>query len=111
MIGIFILLLIAMLLVVKFCKKTLKIVLASIISLSALYCMIITVDMNRVNSLKKPIFAIPIFSNCFSMQTTTYQGLGYKVELIVDVTKIGEENRLCQVKMYMFNKCIAGAIK
>lgn len=44
MLGIFILLIIAMLLVVKFCKKTLKIVLSIIIVLISLYCIIISVD-------------------------------------------------------------------
>ena len=53
MIGIFGLLLIAMVLVVKFCKKTLK------------------------------------------------------VEIVKDVTN----NKIIQVEMYMFNKCIAGAIE
>lgn len=58
MLGIFILLIIAMLLVIKFCKKTIKIVLSIIIVLVALYCIVISVDMNRVNSLREPIFAI-----------------------------------------------------
>ena len=57
MLGIFILLIIAMLLVVKFCKKTLKIVLSIIIVLISLYCIIISVDMNRVHSFREPIFA------------------------------------------------------
>lgn len=57
MLGIFILLIIAMLLVVKFCKKTLKIVLSIIIVLVLLYCIIISVDMNRVHSFREPIFA------------------------------------------------------
>lgn len=45
----------AMILVIKFCSKTIKIVLSIIIVLVALYCIII---LNRVNSLGEPIFAI-----------------------------------------------------
>ena len=48
MIGVFVLLLIAMLLVIKFCKKTLKIVLAIIIILETLYSVMISIDINRV---------------------------------------------------------------
>lgn len=109
MIGVFVLLLIAMLLVVKFCKKTLKIVLSIIIILATLHTVVISIDINRVESFREPIFAILICETDFSMKTKTYQGLGYKVELIEDVTK--KENRICQVEMYMFGKCIAGAIE
>ena len=42
MIGIFGLLLVAMVLVVKFCKKTLKLVLSILIILATLYCVIIS---------------------------------------------------------------------
>ena len=76
MIGIFGLLLIAMVLVVKFCNKTLKIVLSIIIILATIYSVMISIDINRVESFK-------------------------------DVTN----NKIIQVEMYMFNKCIAGAIE
>ena len=111
MIGIYVLLIIAMLLVIKLCKKTLKIILSSIIILVAFYCVIISVDMTRVISLREPIFARPTIETDFSMKTKTYQGLGYKVEVVEDVTKKGPENRICQVEMYMFNKVIAASIK
>lgn len=107
MLGIFILLIIAMLLVVKFCKKTLKIVLSIIIVLVALYCIIISVDMNRVNSFREPIFAIVKEEDDSSMKTTTYQGLGYEIRMIKDVTK----DKIIEMEMYMFDKCIAGAIE
>ena len=109
MIGIFGLLLIAMVLIVKFCKKTLKIILSIVIILSTIYSVIISVDINRANSLREPIFARPTIETDFSMKTKTYQGLGYRVEVVKDVTK--NEDRICQVEMYMFNKCIAGAIE
>ncbi len=107
MLGIFILLIIAMLLVIKFCKKTMKIVLSTIIVLVTLYCIIISVDMNRVNSLREPIFAIVKQEDDSSMKTIVYQGLGYEVKMIKDVT----EDKTVKVEMYMFNKCIAGAIE
>ena len=107
MLEIFILLIIEMLLVVKFCKKTLRIVLSIIIALVALYCIIIFVDMNRVKSFREPIFAIVEQEDDSSMKTIIYQGLGYEVKLIKDVTN----DNTIQVEMYMFNKCIAGAIE
>lgn len=107
MLGIFILLIIAMLLVIKFCKKTLKIVLSIIIILVALYCIVISIDTNRVSSFREPIFAIVKQEDDSSMKTTIYQGLGYEVRMIKDVTT----DKTIQVEMYMFNKCIAGAIE
>ena len=107
MLGIFILLIIAMLLVVKFCKKTLKIVLSIIIILVTLYCIIISIDMNRVSSFREPIFAIVKQEDDSSMKTIIYQGLGYEVRMIKDVTT----DKTIQVEMYMFNKCIVGAIE
>lgn len=107
MLGIFILLIIAMLLVIKFCKKTIKIVLSIIIVLVTLYCIVISVEMNRVNSLREPIFAIVKQEDDSSMKTIVYQGLGYEVKMIKDVT----EDKTIKVEMYMFNKCIAGAIE
>lgn len=107
MLGIFILLIIAMILVIKFCKKTLKIILSITIILVTLYCIIISIDMNRVNSFREPIFAILKQENALSMKTILYQGLGYEIRLVKDVTN----DKIMQVEMYMFNKCIAGAIE
>ncbi len=107
MLGIFILLIIAMILVIKFCKKTLKIILSITIILVTLYCIIISIDMNRVNSFREPIFAILKQEDDLSMKTILYQGLGYEIRLIKDVTN----DKIMQVEMYMFNKCIAGAIE
>lgn len=107
MIGIFGLLVIAMILVVKFCKKTLKIVLSIIIILATIYSVIIFIDINRVESLREPIFAIVKQENDLTMKTIMYQGLGYEIKLVKDVTN----NKIIQMEMYMFNKCIAGAIE
>lgn len=106
MLGIFILLIIAMMLVVKFCKKSLKIVLSIIIIFATLYCIAISVDMNRVKSFREPIFAIVKQEDDSSMKTIIYQGLGYEVRMIKDVT----EGKTIKVEMYMFNKCILGVI-
>ena len=107
MLGIFILLIIAMLLVVKFCKKTLKIVLSIIIILTTLYCIVISVDMNRVNSFREPIFATIKQENDLTMKTIIYQGLGYEVKIVKDVTN----DKTIKIEMYMFDKVIAGAIE
>ena len=107
MIGIFGLLVIAMILVVKFCKKTLKIVLSIIIILATIYSVIIFIDINRVESFREPIFAIVKQENDLTMETIMYQGLGYEIKLVKDVTN----NKIIQMEMYMFNKCIAGAIE
>ncbi len=107
MIGIFGLLVIAMILVVKFCKKTLKIVLSIIIILATIYSVIIFIDINRVESFREPIFAIVKQENDLTTKTIMYQGLGYEIKLVKDVTN----NKIIQMEMYMFNKCIAGAIE
>lgn len=107
MLGIFVLLIIAMLLVVKFCKKTLRIVLSIIIILVSLYCIVISVDMNRVNSFKEPIFAVIEKEDEESMKTTVYKGLGYEVKMIKETTT----GKIQKIEMYMFNKVIAGAIE
>ena len=107
MLGIFILLIISMLVVVKVCKKSLKILLYIIIIFVTLYCVIVSVDMNRVNSFREPIFTVDKQSDNSSMETTVYQGLGYKVEMIKDVAT----QKMIKIEMYMFNKCIAGAIE
>ena len=107
MLGIFILLIIAMLLVVKFCKKTLKIVLSIIIVLISLYCIIISVDMNRVHSFREPIFATIKLEDDLTMKTKIYQGLGYEVKMVKDVTK----DKIIKIEMYMIDKVIAGAVE
>ena len=101
MLGIFILLIIAMLLVVKFCKKTLKIVLSIIIVLISLYFI------NRVHSFREPIFATIKQEDDLTMKTKIYQGLGYEVKMVKDVTK----DKIIKIEMYMFDKVIAGAVE
>lgn len=106
MIGIFGLLLVAMVLVVKFCKKTLKIVLSILIILATLYCVIISIDINRVESFREPIFNISWYEETGLIE---YKGLGYRTIVKYGYTA-NNEKKISSIEMYMFNKCIAGAI-
>ncbi len=107
MLGIFVLLLIAMLLVVKFCKKTVKIVLSIIIILAVLYCMVISVDISRVNSFREPIFAISSELRDYeNYSKEVYKGLGYKIEI-----DKAQNQKIVSITMYFFNKVIAAAIE
>lgn len=107
MIGIFILLLVAMLFVVKFCEKTLKIVLSIIIILTTIYSVILSIDMNRVNSFREPIFNISWYEETGIIE---YKGLGYRTVVRYGYTS-NNVKKIHQIEMYMFNKCIAGAIE
>ena len=78
MIGIYVLLLLAMILVIKFCKKALKVVLGIVIVLITIYCVILNIDMNMVKSCREPIFAK---ENGHMGSMIRYDGLGYKVGL------------------------------
>lgn len=107
MLGIFILLIIAMLLVAKFCKKTVRIGLSIIIVSIAIYCTILSIDRNRVISLRKPIFAISSeLKDYENYSKEVYKGLGYRIE--VDKT---ENQKIISATMYFFNKVIAAAIE
>lgn len=107
MIGIFILLLIAMLLVVKFCKKTLKIVLSIIIILATIYSVMLSIDMNRVNSFREPIFNVGWYEETGMIE---YKGLGYRTVVRYGYTT-NNVKKIQQIEMYIFDKCIAGAIE
>lgn len=41
------------------------------------------------------------------MKTKIYQGLGYEVKMVKDVTK----DKIIKIEMYMFDKVIAGAVE
>ena len=72
-----------------------------------LYCIIISVDMNRVHSFREPIFATIKQEDDLTMKTIIYQGLGYEVKMVKDVTN----DKTIKIEMYMFDKVIAGAIE
>ncbi len=86
-----------------------KIVLSIIIVIVTLYCIILSIDMNRVNSFREPAFAIKLKETDLTYKTIVYQGLGYKVNVKKDVTQ--ENNQIIKIEMYMLNECIAGAAK
>ncbi len=104
MIGIFALLLIAMVLVVKFCKKPLKIVLSIIIILATLYSVMISIDISRVESFREPIFNI---GNSEETGTIEYKGIGYRT-IVKYYYTANNEKKISSIEMYMFDKCIAG---
>ena len=107
MIGIFGLLAVAMILVVKFCKKTLKIVLSIIIILATIYSVMFSIDLNRVESFREPIFNIGWYEES---GLTEYTGMGYKTIVKYGYTE-NNEKKILSIEMYMFDKCIAGAIE
>jgi len=103
LIIVFVLLLAAMICVVKFCKnKKIKISLAVIILIMTCYSVVLSIDMNRVNSLRVPIFAK---ENGYMGSMIRYDGLGYKVGLEKD-----EKGNIIQIQMTMFGRLIAAAI-
>ena len=107
MIGIFSLLLIAMILVVKFCKKRLKVVLSALIVLITIYCVMLSVDMKRVESFREPIFNIGWYEETGIIE---YKGLGYRTIVKYGYTSENEK-QIHSIEMYMFDKCIAGTIE
>ena len=62
-------------------SKEIKIILGIIIGVVILYCAIVFTDINRVKSLKKPIFAI---QNGYVGSMTRFDGLGYKIGLDIN---------------------------
>ena len=107
MIGIFALLAVAMVVIVKFCRKTLKLVLSIIVILATLYTIMISIDINRVESFREPIFNISWYEETGLIE---YKGLGYKT-IVKYVYTENNEKIINSIEMYMFNKCIAGAIE
>lgn len=107
MIGIIILLLVAMLLVQKFCKKKLRIILSIVICLATLYSVIFTIDLSRVESFREPICNIGFYEESGMIE---YKGLGYSTIVKYGYTE-DNEKKITSVEMYMFGKCIAGAIE
>ena len=88
-------------------QKDIKNCISIIIVLVLLYCIIISVDMNRVHSFREPIFATIKQEDDLTMKTIIYQGLGYEVKMVKDVTN----DKTIKIEMYMFDKVIAGAIE
>ena len=64
-------------------NKKVKIILGIIISVAILYCGIVFIDVARVKSLKKPIFAI---ENGYLGSMKRFDGLGYRIGLDINAT-------------------------
>ena len=106
MIGIFFLLFIAMFFVTKQCKGKPKIILAGLIALIACYFVMLSIDMNMVNSFRKPIFTKHIDKMEGDIGATQrHVGLGYKVDI-----EYFDNGEMESVTMYMFGKVIAASI-
>ena len=109
MFGFFVLLIIiifiiTMLSVVMYCKKKMKIILSTIIILITLYGVMLTTDMIRVYTLRKPIFVLETNNRSgVKANKVPYQGLGYKVNI-----EYLEDGNIASITMYMFNRVIAG---
>jgi len=102
----FIVLLVAMFLVIKYCKnKALKIGLAVFIGLLTLYTVMFSVDYIRIVSFKKPVFVIPWGADGMGEYFgQTYRGLGYEIDMAT--FKIGDRVIYTQMMMAMFNRVI-----
>lgn len=96
-----------MFLVIKFCKKTIKVLLSVIIVLAAIYLAVLSVDISRVENFKEPIFIIGYYEETGLLE---YKGLGYRTIVKYTFTVEGER-KINSIEMYMFDKCIAGAIE
>ena len=83
--------------------------LSIVIAIVTLYCVILSIDMNRVNNFREPVFVVKLKETDLTYKTIVYQGLGYKVNIERDVTQ--ENNQIIKIEMYMLNKIIAGAVE
>lgn len=107
MTGIFALLFTAMFLVVKYCKKTAKVVLSVMLVLATVYCAVLAIDINRVESFREPIFYIGYYEETGLIE---YKGLGYRTVVRYGYTA-EDEQKINSIEIYMFDRCIAGAIE
>lgn len=105
MVGVFALLFLTMFLVIKYCNKTLKIGLSTIIVLIILYFAILSIDMSKVNSFHKPIFVWQKNNSNSTVVEASYQGIGYQV-----IVKYFENGKTESITMYMFDKVVASAV-
>ena len=101
----FIILLIFMFIVRKYIKKkTLKTVLTIVICLLTIWTIMFTVDINRTNSLKNPIFAR---ENGYMGSMTRYDGLGYKIGL----EKNANTDQVSYGQMTILGRLVAGGVQ
>lgn len=101
---IFVLLFLGMFLVHKYINKYLKYTLEIILVLITFYCVLLSIDISRVNTFRKPIFMWKTQS-C-GERCTIYQGLGYKSKIKYYNNGIIEE-----ITLSIFEKVIAGGVQ
>lgn len=104
MFGIYIILVIAILLTIKFCKKTLKLVLTFILGIAFIYFVMLGGDIQRANNLEEPIF---IWKEVSTDDNGSYsaKGLLYNVKVRKDI----KGNVEC-VELTIGNKVVAASI-
>ena len=101
----FIILLTFMFIVRKYIKKkTLKTVLTIVICLLTIWTIMFTVDINRTNSFKNPIFAR---ENGYMGSMTRYDGLGYKIGL----EKNANTDQVSYGQMTILGRLVAGGVQ
>ena len=72
-----------------------------------IYCAVLSIDINRVESFREPIFNIGYYEETGLIE---YKGLGYRTVVKYAYT-VDNEQKINSIEMYMFDKCIAGAIQ
>ena len=89
-------------------SKSLKILIAIVLSIVVLWGIIFGIDYFRCANAKMPIFVVA-GETADDGGSGTYYGLGYKVEVKKNIS-VGYGELIEKVEMYMFDKCIMGAI-
>ncbi len=104
MFGIYVILVLAIILAIKFCKKVVRTVVVSIFGLVLLYSIALGADIQRANSLEEPIFVIRDVS---ADDGGSYSAKGLFYDVIVEKNIDGEVER---VELTMFGKVVAASI-
>jgi len=95
----FIVCIIALIFVVEYYKKALRIIPLCIIVLLMIYCTIVFIDMECVSALKNPVFAS--YSHTSEGFINIYKGIGYRIEM----------TKLSGTMYYnLFNRILSGVI-
>lgn len=90
-------------------NKVVKIVIGILIVMIIIWCITFSIDFYRASNMKEPIFTIAAHKDADTPETTTYEGLGYRV--IVEQNILNEDNKqIIKTEMYIFNKFITGSI-
>lgn len=105
---IYIILIIAIVLIIKFCQKTLKIILSIPIIIIGLYCGILSVDLYKAKKLEEPTFA-KINDEKSDDKVLTYKGIGYEIKMEKGLNNQNEEI-IIKSDVYLFDKKIESSM-